>query len=143
MADRVSVDPLIGPNYPTWKIQMTMVLKKMGVWGIVEGTEAAPRRDDDGVALRKFNERKDRALATIVLGVKTNLLYLLGDPQDPEQVWTKLSNQFQKKTWANKLSLRRKLNSLKLKDQEPVQDYIKAMIEVFDELAVIGDAIDN
>ena len=139
---RAAVDPLIGTNYATWKIQMRMVLMKMGVWGIVEGTEVAPR-DDDTVSLHKSNERKDRALATIVLAVKTNLLYLLGDPKDPVQVWSKLSNQFQKKTWANKLTLRRKLNSLKLKDQEPVQDYIKSMIEVFDELAVIGDAIDE
>ena len=118
-----------------------MVLMKMGVWRIVEGTEVAP--DDDAVALRKYNERKDKALATIVLGVKTNLLYLLGDPKDPVQVWTLLANQFQKKSWANKLTLRRKLNGLKLKDQEPVQEYIKSMVEVFDELAVIGDAIEE
>ena len=94
-----------------------MVLMKMGVWRIVDGTEVAP---NDDVGLRKFNERKDKALATIVLGVKTSLLYLLGDPKDPGQVWNLLANQFQKKSWANKLTLRRKLNGLKLKDQEPV-----------------------
>ena len=84
-----------------------MVLMKMGIWRIVEGTEVAP--EDDAVAERKFNERRDKALATIVLGVKTNLLYLLGDPQDPVQVWNSLANQFQKKTWSNKLALKRKL----------------------------------
>ena len=63
------------------------------------------------------------------------MLYLLGDPQDPEEVWRLLSNQFQKKTWANKLALRRKLHGLRLKDQEPVQEHIKKMVEVFDELA--------
>jgi hypothetical protein len=55
-------------------------------------------------------------LATIVLSVDALLLYLLGDPQDPAVVWEKLTNQFQKKTWANKLALRRKLYSLRLKD---------------------------
>ena len=112
MADTlVGVDLLVGKNYPTWKVQMQMVLMKMGVWRIVDGTEVAP---NDDVGLRKFNERKDKALATIVLGVKTNLLYLLGEPKDPGQVWTLLANQFQKKSWANKLTLRRKLNGLKL-----------------------------
>ena len=92
---------------------------------------------------KKFNERKDKALSTIVLGVKTSLLYLLGEPKDPVQVWNILANQFQKKSWANKLTLRRKLNVLKLKDQESVQEYINAMVEVFDELAIIGDAIEE
>ena len=139
---RASMDPLDGNNYPTWKVQMRMVLMKLGVWRIVEGTEVPPG-DDEIVALRKYNDRKDKALATIVLAVKTNLLYLIGDPQDPVEVWDKLSNQFQKKTWANKLALRRKLHGLRLRDQEPVQEHIKAMVEVFDELAVIGEAIDE
>ena len=139
---RVSMDPLDGSNYPTWKLQMRMVLTKMGVWRIVEGTEVAP--DEHDVAFRKYSERRDRALATIVLGVKTNLLYLIGsDPQDPVEVWDKLSNQFQKRTWANKLALRRKLHGLRLRDHESVQEHIKAMVEVFDELAVIGEAIDE
>ena len=70
---------------------------KLNVWRIVEGTEVAPA-EEDLVAYRKFMERRDRALANIVLGVDAKLLYLLGDPQDPVQVWTQLSNQFQKKT---------------------------------------------
>ena len=88
-------------------------------------------------------ERRDRALANIVLGIDAKLLYLLGDPQDPVQVWQLLCNQFQKKTWSNKLALKRKLYGRKLKDQESVQAHLKSMVEIFDELAVIGDAIEE
>ena len=115
---------------------------KLGVWGIVNESEVAPDPQND-VALRKFMDKMDRALATIVLSVEPSLLYLLGDPQDPVEVWQKLCGQFQKKTWANKLALRRKLYSLKLKDSEPVQEHIKAMMEVFEELAVIGDVVEE
>ena len=115
---------------------------KLNVWRIVEGTEVAPAEEDVG-AYRKFIERRDRALANIVLGVDAKLLYLLGDPQDPVQVWKLLSNQFQKKTWSNKLALKRKLYGLKLKDQESVQEHLKSMVEIFDELAVIGDAVEE
>ena len=55
----------------------------------------------------------------------------------------KLQNQFQTKTWANKLALRHRLHSLQLKDGESVQDHIKAMTELFNELAVVGDAIEE
>ena len=55
---------------------------------------------------------KDCALATIVLSLEPLLLYLIGDPDDPGVVWKKLADQFQKKTWANKLALRRRLSYL-------------------------------
>ena len=136
----LSIIPLNGKNYPTWKVQCRMALMRDGVWGIVAKTEVSPgsEKPED---LAKFVARRDRALATIVLSVDPSLLYLLGDPQDPAVVWEKLANQFQKKTWANKLALRRKLYSLRLKDGESVQKHVKEMTEIFDELAVIDDPI--
>ena len=77
-------------------------------------------------------------MATIVLAVDPSLLYLLRDPEDPVTVTKKLQNQFQKKTWANKLALRRRLHSLVLKDGESVQDHVKTMTELFNELAIVG-----
>ena len=93
-----------------------MLLMKQGVWKIVDGTEVAP--DDNMAALNKFNDRRDKALSTLVLAVEPSLLYLLGDPQDPVDVWKKLCDQFQKKSWSNKLILRRKLLSLMISGQE-------------------------
>ena len=143
MADaRSPVLALNGANYPTWKVQCRMILMKYGVWKIVEGTEVAPPHENQ-VALNKFNERRDKALSTIVLAVDPSLLYLLGDPQDPVEVWRILSDQFQAKTWANKLTLRRKLFSLKLRENQSVHDHIKSMVEIFDELAVIGYPVEE
>ena len=71
--------------------------------------------ETDG-AYSKFITRKNRALAIIVLSIDSSLLYLIGDPTDPTVVWERLSTQFQKKTWANKLALRRQLHSLRLKE---------------------------
>lgn len=76
--------------------------------------------------------RRDRGLAIVVLSVEPSLLYLIGDPEDPVVVWKKLSDQFQKKTWENKLELRRKLYSLRLKEGDSVQKHIKEMTETFE-----------
>ena len=108
----------------------------------MSGSETAPS-GEDADRLSKFTARRDRALATIVLAVEPSLLYLIGDPEDPVVVWKKLQDQFQKKTWANKLALRRKLHSLQLRDGNSVQDHIKAMIELFNELAIVGDVIEE
>ena len=134
----VTVHPLNGSNYPTWKIQCQMALMKDGLWRIVNGSEVAPEEEDRRA---KFMTRRDRALAIIVLSVEPSLLYLLGNPEDPVAVWKKLADQFQKKTWANKLELRRKLYSLRLKDGDSVHAHIKSMTEVFEALAVIDDPV--
>ena len=98
----------------------------------------APEEEDRRA---KFMTKRDRALAIIVLSVEPSLLYLLGNPEDPVAVWKKLADQFQKKTWANKLELRRKLYSLRLKDGDSVHAHIKSMTEVFEALAVIDDPV--
>lgn len=136
----VTMVPLNGSNYPTWKVQCRMALMKEGLWNIVNGTETAPGQAQ-AEKYAKFMSRRDKALATIVLSIEPSLLYLLGDPESPVAVWKKLSDQFQKKTWANKLELRRKLYSLRLKEGEPVQKHIKIMTEIFDSLSVIGDPV--
>ena len=136
----VSIVPLTGANYATWKIQCQMALMKEGLWKIVNGSEKAPTERD---ALTKFNSRKDRALAIVVLSVDTMLVYILGEPTDPVEVWKTLSEQYQKKTWTNHLNLRRRLHSLKLKDGESVQSHVKEMTEIFNELAIVGDTIED
>ena len=135
-----AVVPLNGTNYPTWKIQCRMALMKEGLWRIVTGEETAPV---DGAAAErvKFASRRDRALATVVLSVDTSLLYLIGNPEDPVVVWKKLADQFEKKTWATRLDLRRKLHALRLKDRDLAQDHIKAMSELFDALSVAGETV--
>ena len=106
----------------------------------MNGTETAPGQSQ-AERYAKYMSRRDRALATIVLSVEPTLLYILGEPEDSIVVWKKLSDQFQKKTWANKLELRRKLISLRLKEGESVQKHIKVMTELFEGLSVIGDPV--
>ena len=96
--------PLGGSNYATWKTQCKMTLIKDNLWSIVNGTEVLPETNDDN-ALVNFNRRKDKALAVIVLSVHPSLLYLLNDLECSHEVSKKLEDQFQRKTWANKLHL--------------------------------------
>ena len=137
----VTITPLTGSNYSTWKVQCRMALMKDCLWSIVSGEEPPPAEGTEGYV--KYVIRRNRALAIIVLSVDTSLLYLLGDPEDPVIVWNKLADQFQKKTWANKLSLRRRLNNLQLKEGNSISSHIKTMTEIFHDLAVIGAPMDE
>ena len=111
------------------------------MWGIVNESEAAPEESTDRYS--KFVTKRDHALATIDLSIDPSLLYLISDPKDPIALWELLTGQFQKVTWANKLALRQRLHSLRLKECESIQDYIKPITEIFNKLAVIGDNIED
>ena len=89
----VSIAPLNGSSYPTWKLQCKMALMKDGLWTIVDRTESPPTEHETD-RYRKFVGRRDRALAIIVLSIEPSLLYLLGDTENPVAVWEKLANQF-------------------------------------------------
>ena len=139
----VNLVPLNGTNYATWKVQCKMALIRDGVWNIVNGTEIVPNSRTKMGLHAKYLSCKDHALAMIVLSLEPSLLYLIGDPDDPGVVWKKLADQFQKKMWANKLALRRRLYFLKLKEGDSVHNHIKLMTETFDELSVISDSLNE
>ena len=83
---KIILVPLNEKNYATWKVQVKMYLIKDDLFGIVDGTEIAPS-SSDAAAARKFELGKAKALATIVLAVEPKLLYLIGVPKDPKEVW--------------------------------------------------------
>ena len=56
-------------------------------------------------------------------------------------MWRTLADQFQRKMWANKLELKQKLFSLRLAEGGSVQEHVKLMTEICEELSVIGEAI--
>ena len=44
---------------------------------------------------------------------------------------------------ANKLALRRRLHLLQLKEGQRVQEHVKALTEIFNELSIIGGNVDD
>ena len=137
----VCIVPLNEKNYSTWRIQMKMYLIKDNLFSIVDGTETEPPADATAAVRESFSKRKSKALANIVLAVETKLLYIIGDPTEPVDVWNKLRDTFQKKCWSNRLRLKKTLYSMKLELGGDLQAHLKTFIELFDELSVIGDPI--
>ena len=139
---RYNIVPLGDSNFSTWKIQLKMVLIREDLWGFVTGAEVVPSTGSN--SYRKQCGRRDKALSVIVMAIEPKLLYLIGaDPEDPKEVYDKLCNTFMRKTWANKLRLRKQLFSLKLTSDISVHQHIKKFVDIFSELAILGDGIDE
>eukprot|EP00794_Sanderia_malayensis_P011651 gene11651-12850_t len=132
--------PVINRDHGLRKIDEILVLAYSKACRIT-GTKVEPDAEN---SRGKYLLRKDCAFVTIVLLVQPKLLYLLGpDPEDPVAVGKKLADQLQKKMWAKKLTLRRKLHNWKLEDGQSVQKHVKTLTEIFDELSIIGDPVNE
>ena len=126
--------PLRGQkNYQTWKIQVKMALIRENTWEFVNGSEECPQQADRD-AYKKYCKRRDRALATIVLTLDPELLYLAENIDDHIQVWNKLEKNFQTKSVARKFALRKKLSNTKLQDGTSIQSHVKIFSETFSNL---------
>ena len=64
---KITIVPLTGANYATWKIQCEISLLKDGLREIVDGSEAASAEADG--AYSKYISQKNFALAIIVLSI--------------------------------------------------------------------------
>ena len=109
----------------------------MKLYSIVEEIETAPN-DESSANYKSFYTHRNKSLSAIVHSVEPRLFYLLGDPTDPV---TGLASIFQKKSWANKLRLWRKLYSMKLQQGNSLQAHLKQFVGLFEELAAVGDPI--
>jgi len=86
----LSFEKLRGDNYPEWKFNMKMLLLERGLFGFVDNTEPAPA--DDAPIQEKLGQmrRKQRALATICLGVEEDQKNLLVQSENAKDAWEAL-----------------------------------------------------
>ena len=94
-------------------------------------------------AYKKYCNRRNRALATIVMTLDPELRYLVENIDDPIKVWNKLEKKFQTKSVASKFALRKKFINTKLEDGTSIQSPVKIFSEIFSNLAAIGDTFEN
>ena len=71
-----------------------------------EEVETAPE-DVSSAEFRKFSNRRNKALAPIVLVVEPKLLYLFRNLTDTVKVWKTLIENLSEKGWANKLRIKK------------------------------------
>lgn len=79
---------------------------------------------------------------SIVLVIEQRFLYLIGDPEHPQDVFEKLANTFHRRSWVNKLRLRKTFYGYKLAIGGSVHEHLKVFVEIFNELHILGDDLE-
>lgn len=73
-------------NYTQWAVQMKLYLQQQGLWSVVAGRTTA----EDFDCVKKWEDRRDQALATMLLDMHPRMQSKYIEYTDPVMLWTAL-----------------------------------------------------
>ena len=93
--------------------------------------------ESSAAAQSAFEKAQKKTKALLVTSIKSDLVHLITECQTPKEIWDKLKVRFERDTVANKLFLKQKFFSLKMKECESLDEHFRRMKEITDQLAAI------
>ena len=127
-SDSVQVEPLDVDNYASWMPQMKYYLIGKDLWDIVENRGNS---DDD--------KKKDKkAIAAIGLRVKKHHLNTMEKAGSAKGLWETFQATYRAKSNANKIVLRKQLNTLNRLPSEPITKYVDRAKTIWSDLTATG-----
>jgi hypothetical protein len=139
--DKLSIDKLQGiKNWQVWKYQMKVILEARELWSHVDGTAISPDSSEDSSsssgpsAQAIFAKAQRKTKALLVTSINSDLVHLITECETPKQIWDKFKKRFERNTVASKLFLKQKSFSLKMKDSDTLDEHLRRMKEITDQL---------
>ena len=128
-------------NYATWAVDMKWLLVSKGLWSIV--TADPLPAGSDAADLDKEAEHNGKAMALMGLHVEKFHKATIASCSTAREAWEKLKAQFQAKSTARRIQLRKDLHQLAKKDNETITQYIARGRALYSELISIGHTIEE
>lgn len=131
------IEKLDEKNYETWSVQMRSVLIHSGFWKYVSGDEPIlPVWSPEKIIEWENNDEK--ALASIMLSVKSTQLNYIKNIKRSKDAWNKLKEVYKPTGPMQKVSLFKKLLSLNMKNSKDMVEYLNTFGDISEKLADIG-----
>lgn len=110
------IEPLNGNNYYNWKFRMEMILaENCVVEQITKEVKAEEMTDEQKKQL--FLKHDNKAKSLIIQCVEDSQLECLREKKSAYQMWVTLEKKFEKKGLPGQLFLKKRLLSMKLKEE--------------------------
>uniref|UniRef100_A0A1Y1L115 Retrovirus-related Pol polyprotein from transposon TNT 1-94 n=1 Tax=Photinus pyralis TaxID=7054 RepID=A0A1Y1L115_PHOPY len=136
-----NIDQLADDNYLNWKFRMEMILDENAVKECVTKEIDITTLNEDEQGRMKKNNSKDKSL--IVQCVSDKHLEILRDKESAFAMWKALEDRFERKGLPGQLHLKKKLLSMKLGEDESLQEFMNQFEEVIRQLKATGVEIDT
>ena len=137
--DKLSIDKLEGAkNWQIWKYQMKAILEAKELFGHVDGSLTRPDTSEGSSGRQTaFDKAQKKTKALLVTSINSDLIYLITGCETPKEIWDTLRGRFERDTMANKLFLKQRFFSLKMKESDKLDEHFRRMKVITDQLAAI------
>ena len=103
----------------------------------MKGTEVEPGSSASADQKTAYVRRCEKAFSTLVLGVSSEVIYLIRSCETVKDAWEKLEGHFQRNSLANKLYLKKCYFRANMAEGTGLENHLKYMKEMADKLAAI------
>jgi len=107
-------------NFEIWKVKMHDLLVQQGVVKALLGKSKQPYTMTDD----EWNELDGRALSYIRLCLENDVLFNVVSEKTVASLWTKLEKLYMTKSLTNRIILKQKLYSLRMKEGTAITDHL-------------------
>jgi radical SAM superfamily enzyme len=127
-------------NFNPWIERIALVLEEQGIWKFVEGTPIPPAYPSQIVSHIRRDVKERRI---IIDGVKDHIILHFSGKNTTKEMWESLTKLYQLDNQSIKMMLREKLKSTKMAKSDFVASYLTKFTQIIDELATVGEVVDE
>ena len=124
-------------NFEIWSVQIKSVLIHSGYWRYVNGDEKKIPTWDTSKKL-EWDINDEKALATIMLSIKSSQINYIKNCATSHEAWKKLKEIYKPSGPIQKVSLYKRLLSLNMKDSNNMVEYLNTFSDIAEKLNEVG-----
>ncbi|UYV61519.1 hypothetical protein LAZ67_1005132 [Cordylochernes scorpioides] len=136
MSSLYQIEKLNKQNFETWRLQMQMILVHSDLWIYVN--EANVKPEPGNQEFTNWQNKDQKALATIVLSLNPSELIHVKNCKTAEEAWKKIEEVYRPKGPATRVSLTKRLIQMKMRPNDDLKDYLSKFTSLVDNLGEIG-----
>ncbi|KAF7834702.1 Retrovirus-related Pol polyprotein from transposon TNT 1-94 [Senna tora] len=126
-------------DFSLWRVKMRALLVQQGLLKALEGKEALPTE----LSNQEKDDLLERALSTILLSLADDVLREVADEKSAAGLWLKLETLYMTKSFTNRLYLKQRLYTLRMKEGTPIKDHLAELNKVIMDLKNTDVKIDD
>ena len=133
-------------NYKTWQVDMRNILMREGLWRVTQREKGVPAAGASEADFERYEEKKERASATIQLLMEEDLWGRYGDDKycsDPAALRARISVDCKEVIVLDKNYLRKQLFEDSLESSGTVAEYLVSIDSIIDKLRTCDVTITN
>lgn len=137
MSGKIEIEKINGSNFELWKLKMEDLLVDHDLWIVVSGMKPTGMKQEDW----DLTDRKSKGLIRLFLA--DSVLLNVHIAKTASSLWKRLVAIYQGKSLVNKLFLRKKLYTLRIREGGYVADHLNAFNMLIAQLTYVGVKIDE